>query len=128
MLRSIYKNGGFYVGRYETGGFNEDKVVSKPDRGMKGDGDINSTYWYQMYRMQKEFAKDSKSVASTMIWGCQYDQVMKFIGNEIETVHFDRNLTDAPEVAGNNPLDKMKNIYGFIKKNQMLETGYLWKK
>ena len=46
-----------------------------------------------------------------MIWGCQYDQVIKFIGNEAQIGHTDRGLLINRALTGQNPLDKMKNIY-----------------
>ena len=121
MAKSVATYGGFYVGRYETGGFNEDKVVSKPDRGMNGDGDINKTSWYKMYRMQKEFAKDSEVVASTMMWGSQYDQVMLFVDGKLDgtgqkafnvkTGSSDRLSRNRATGTGNVIADKVANIY-----------------
>lgn len=121
MAKSVATYGGFYVGRYETGGFNEDKVVSKPDRGMNGDGDINNTNWYKMYRMQKEFAKDSEVVASTMMWGSQYDQVMLFVDGKLDgtgqkafnvkTGSSNRHSGNRATGTGNVIADKVANIY-----------------
>lgn len=121
MAKSVATYGGFYVGRYETGGFNEDKVVSKPDRGMNGDGDINNTNWYKMYRMQKEFAKDSEVVASTMMWGSQYDQVMLFVDGKLDgtgqkafnvnTRSSNRHSGNRATGTGNVIVDKVANIY-----------------
>lgn len=121
MAKSVATYGGFYVGRYETGGFNEDKVVSKPDRGMNGDGDINNTNWYKMYRMQKEFAKDSEVVASTMMWGSQYDQVMLFVDGKLDgtgqkafnvnTRSSNRHSGSRATGTGNVIVDKVANIY-----------------
>lgn len=54
-----------------------------------------------------------------MIWGCQYDQVIKFMGEEAQTGHIDRNLTTTLALSGQNELDKMKNIYDL--------EGNLWK-
>ena len=121
MAKSVATYGGFYVGRYETGGFNEDKVVSKPDRGMNEDGDINNTNWYKMYRMQKEFAKDSEVVASTMMWGSQYDQVMLFVDGKLDgtgqkefnvkTGSSNRHSGNRATGTGNVIVDKVANIY-----------------
>ena len=33
------------------------------------------------------------------------------MGEEAQTGHTDRNLTVSPAISGNNPLDKMKNVY-----------------
>ena len=121
MAKSVATYGGFYVGRYETGGFNEDKVVSKPNRGMNGAGDINNTNWYKMYRMQKEFAKDSEVVASTMMWGSQYDQVMLFVDGKLDgtgqkafnvkTGSSNRHSGNSATGTGNVIADKVANIY-----------------
>jgi hypothetical protein len=118
IVESVEKAGGFYVGRYETGGFNETKVVSMPDRGMSSQGDINSATWYQMYKMQKEFGSDI--IGSTMIWGCQYDQVMNFVNGKLDGKGITYNVgtagkRNAGQTAltgtGNTEVDKVANIY-----------------
>ena len=118
MATSVAKNGGFYVGRYETGGFNETKVVSKPDRGMSGNGDTNNTTWYKMYQMQKDFGNEI--VGSSMIWGCQYDQAMKFVNGKLDGTgqtfsvtepNSNRHLGSSTIGTGNTPADFAANIY-----------------
>ena len=46
-----------------------------------------------------------------MIWGCQYDQVIKFIGEQAQVGHSDRKLTEDHALSGQNELDCMNNIY-----------------
>ena len=49
-----------------------------------------------------------------MIWGCQYDQVIRFLkdgGEEVEIGHSDIDLTTDHALSGQNELDCMKNIY-----------------
>ena len=78
MTSSIETYNGFYIGRYETGGFNSKKVVSKKG---EGDNSINRVTWYTMYRLQKELYQNNEnnSVVSSMIWGCEWDRTLKWM-------------------------------------------------
>ena len=49
-----------------------------------------------------------------MIWGCQYDQVIKFLkekGEDPETGHNNIGLTTNHALSGKNEQDCMRNIY-----------------
>ena len=88
MIDSIRENGGFYIGRYEIGGNISEPLV------QKGKTVITNTNWYNLYKACKSFSKGN--VESRMIWGCQWDQVCRFIstykdGNEEKI----RRLTDS---------------------------------
>ena len=124
MVESVGKYKGFYVGRYETGGFNGSTIVVKAgetgtEDSSSANNSINNATWYKMYQMQKDFASTNTNVASTMIWGCQYDQVMKFVddksdgaGNtfDVTTLRSERH-TNSLAATGNNINDKVQNIY-----------------
>ena len=74
--------------RYEIGGNISEPLV------QKGKTVITNTNWYNLYKACKSFSKGN--VESRMIWGCQWDQVCRFIstykeGNETKT----RSLTDS---------------------------------
>lgn len=71
MIESIKENKGFYVGRYELG-----KDASNNPQVKAGDV-MNNTNWYNLYSACKSFS--SGNVESRMIWGCQWDQVCRFI-------------------------------------------------
>lgn len=71
MIESVRKNGGFYIGRYELG-----KDASNNPR-VKAGNVMNSTNWHNLYKACKSFT--SGNVESRMIWGCQWDQVCRFI-------------------------------------------------
>ena len=121
MVESVAKYKGFYVGRYETGGFNTNKIVVKlGETGTRNSyGSINSinwVNWYKMYQMQKDFASSSASVASTMIWGCQWDQVMKFVNGKNDGIYDVKRgsltrHTGELAATGSNINDKVQNIY-----------------
>ena len=74
MIESVKKNGGFYIGRYEIGKNTSDN--NKPQV-KAGAVVMNNTNWYNLYKACKSFT--SGNVESRMIWGCQWDQVCRFI-------------------------------------------------
>ena len=152
MVGSVAKYKGFYVGRYETGGFDTSKVVSKQGEGPEyigGNGSnslsnsnsnsgsrsrststsssgsavqnnsLSNVNWYKAYKMQKEFASGSSSVASSMIWGCEWDQVMKFVNGKtdaegntyaVTTGNISRHTRSLAQ-TGSNSNDLVQNIY-----------------
>ena len=77
MRESIKENKGFYVGRYELG-----KDASNNPQVKAGDV-MNNTNWYNLYSACKSFS--SGNVESRMIWGCQWDQVCRFIRTAKDT-------------------------------------------
>ena len=62
-IESIKKYGGFYIGRYETGGLNGTAVVRKMDT------NIASQTWYTMYKKCKTLGISNPAVTTSMIWG-----------------------------------------------------------
>ena len=118
MVESVGKYKGFYVGRYETGGFTGSTVLIKA-----GKSDINSVYWYKAYQMQKNYASENTVIGSSMIWGCQWDAVMKFVNGKEDGAQNTFNVkiarttegstrhTGSRAATGNNINDKVQNIY-----------------
>jgi len=102
MATSVAKNGGFYISRYEIGSNGESKRKQTVLNELYTSGDM----WYGLYKACRNEAKKIH-----MIFGSQYDQVIKFIGEEAKTGHNDRGLTTKEEPSGLNDKDKMKNIY-----------------
>ena len=133
VVKSVYENQGFYIGRYETSNM-VDSNTNTTVRTVAGTTTgIGSVTWYRMYAQQKKYAENNglTSVKSTMIQGSAYDQVMKFVENgtrpdgktyTIKTagnVGHNRQYNDGPwQTAGLNYTDsttpyndKVKNIY-----------------
>ena len=106
MAKSVAKNGGFYISRYEVGEGGNSKKGQQVLTAASSNGSnyLGANMWYGLYNTLRENNKP-------MIWGCQYDQVIKFIGEEAQIGHNDRNLTTGHALAGQNELDCMKNIY-----------------
>ena len=139
VVKSVYENQGFYIGRYETSGMvdsNTNATVKSVAGTTKGIGDVT---WYRMYAQQKKYAENNglTSVKSTMIQGAAYDQVMKFVENgerpdgqpyNIKTAgNVGHDLSDMYQTGGLNYSgsvqynDKVKNIYD-LEGNVMIWT------
>ena len=73
LVESVIANGGFYIGRYESGNL-ESTAVSK--LGATG---INNVNWYQMYKAQKNIYGNVEGKKTHMIWGSQFDQVLIYL-------------------------------------------------
>ncbi len=72
MAKSVAKYGGFYIGRYESSGLKDgEKPIVQKEKSP-----TVSTNWYTMYKNSKNLAQEGTQVTSSMIWGCQWDQVM----------------------------------------------------
>ena len=73
MIQAIEKYGGFYIGRYETGGLSTKAVV------VKGNNDMGGQNWYTQYKRCKELKGNNTNIETSMLWGCQFDKVHKFL-------------------------------------------------
>ena len=83
VVKSVYENQGFYIGRYETSNMVNENTNSTVRTVAGTTTGINNVSWYRMYAQQKKYAENKglTSVKSTMIQGSAYDQVMKFVEN-----------------------------------------------
>ena len=115
MAKSVATYGGFYIARYEVG-YDATTCTSKKGQvvmNASATANKGANMWYGLYN---HIIGTKGGTTSQMIWGSEYDQVIKFIGSEAQTGHTDRNLpgTNGSEdyrASGATPLDKMKNIY-----------------
>ena len=76
MYESIKKYGGFYIGRYELTGTVETPTVKV---GIV----LASQNWYKMRKLCTEIIKNNANVASTMIYGVEWDETMNWLKNTI---------------------------------------------
>ena len=129
VVKSVYENQGFYIGRYETSGMVDSNTNATVKSVAGTNTGIGSVTWYRMYAQQKKYAENNQltSVKSTMIQGAAYDQVMKFVENgerpdgqpyNIKTAgNVGHDLSDMYQTGGLNYSgsvqynDKVKNIY-----------------
>ena len=112
MAKSVAKNGGFYISRYEVGEGGSSKkgqpvlTAATTGGGSGATAYLGANMWYGLYNTIKNSGANKQ-----MIWGCQYAQVIKFIGEPAQIGHSDRNLTTTHALSGQNELDCMNNIY-----------------
>ena len=112
MAKSVAKNGGFYISRYEVGEGGSSKkgqpvlTAAATEGGSGATAYWGANMWYGLYNTIKNSGANKQ-----MIWGCQYDQVIKFIGEPAQIGHNDRNLTKTHALSGQNERDCMNNIY-----------------
>ncbi len=108
MKESIEKYNGFYIGRYETGNLSKTRAAV-----TKNNSDIGSQTWYVMYQKSKEIVEGK----SSMIWGCQWDAVMKWFLSDDGTKEYvtnsivKGNYSGSQIPTGSNDNYSVKNIY-----------------
>ena len=137
MIKSVSQYGGFYVGRYEMSLNSETKnAESKYGATSANAKDTDTIQWYGLYNKAKTYAPEnaSQKVVSSMIWGSQYDAMLKWMkGNNINVTSTtptdlsigttSRNTTRVTGGANNGQTvskDKLSNIY------DLLGNSYEW--
>lgn len=115
MAKSVALYKGFFISRYEVnvdGNSMQDKPVAHA-------GTDSKNTWYGLYDFLRT---DSSNLNTSMIFGCQYDQVMKFIDSkerldgegyefDISTAYWERHKAAGAENTGKNLHDLVCNIY-----------------
>ena len=79
MLTSIEEYKGFFIGRFETSLDSNGKAQSKINQAPATADNASANTWYGFYAKQKDFATSNNRVESSMIWGSQYDAMIKWI-------------------------------------------------
>ena len=87
IIESIKKYGGFYIGRYETGGLNGTTVVRKMDTNIA----IQS--WYTMYKKCLTLKGTNTDVKTSMIFGNLWDETLEWLVKSGATISDGTTLT-----------------------------------
>ena len=87
IIESIKKYGGFYIGRYETGGLNETAVVKKMDINIGGQN------WYTMYKKCLTLKGTNTCVKTSMIFGNLWDETLEWLVKSGATISDGATLT-----------------------------------
>lgn len=80
IINSISTYHGFYVGRYEISKSSNNIAQSKPDNTVLTTETESANKWYGLYAYGKTY--NTSSVGSSMIWGSQYDAMMRWMQKE----------------------------------------------
>ena len=121
MVKSVNTYHGFYVGRYETS-LNSSKVAQSKQGVTSSDArQTDTNMWYGLYARQKLYS--TSSVQGSMIWGSQWDSMMRWMqSNKIDVtsttpkdaatgITTSKNTT---RVTGSASKDKLSNIYDLL--------------
>ena len=133
MIKSVAQYGGFYVGRYEMSLNSETKnAESKYGVTSANASDTDTNQWYGLYNKAKTYAPEknsdntenaSQKVVSSMIWGSQYDAMLRWmvnsgIKNITSTSPTDLSIgttsRNATRKTGTVSKDKLSNIYDLL--------------
>ena len=125
MIKSVLQYGGFYVGRYEMSLNSTTKNAESKYGATSATAERTSAnQWYGLYNKAKTYAPEnaSQKVVSSMIWGSQYDAMLKWMkGNGIDvtsTTPTDLSIgttsRNTARVTGTVSKDKLSNIYDLL--------------
>lgn len=87
IIESIKKYGGFYIGRYETGGLNGTAVVRKMYT------NIANQNWYTMYKKCLTLKGTNTDVKTSMIFGNLWDEALEWFVKSGATISDGTTLT-----------------------------------
>mgnify|MGYP004502477937 CR=1 FL=1 len=126
MVKQVEKYHGFYVGRYEMSlNRNTGEAQSKGGEKSADASESANNKWYGLYTKAKTYAPDTqentKSVVSSMIWGSQYDAMMRWMqDNGVDVTSTDssklQNAVRNTEsiTGGENNKDVINNVYDIL--------------
>ena len=77
IVKSVYENEGFWVGRYETSGMANSNTVGNIKIVAGSNAYISDVNWYRMYAQQKKYA-ENRGMLGGMIQGAAHDQMLMF--------------------------------------------------
>ena len=130
MIKSVSKNKGFYVSRYEMSLDANKNAQSKKMQSSATNGTTSANRWYGLYNKAKNYAlktDSTKNVVSSMIWGSQYDAMMNWIHKDSNVnVNSSTPVTgavrnqDTQRRTGFVETYKIKNVY------DLLGNSYEW--
>lgn len=120
MKSCVGRYEGFYVGRYEASlSADGTKSESKYKMPMTS-AETSGNKWSGIYEKLTNLNTTSRAVDTHMIWGCQWDRVMKFVNGSLDgngnvynvgTLNIERHGGMSLAKTGDNVADKVKNIY-----------------
>ena len=117
MLKSIYKNGGFWVGRYEAG--IEKNRIEKGDAATVPLSKANLYPYNYVTRTQAKVLAEkieSGSYTSSLMFGVQWDLVLKYIESKNATTQ--TNLKTDSKIIGN----YSENLWNITNENAKYST------
>ena len=126
MVESVAEYKGFYVGRYEMSLSASGTAQSVAGATSATNSADSANMWWGLY--EKATTYSTSGVISEMIWGCQYDAMLRWMkGNNIDVTNktptdTNRNVTaskNTTRVTGSeNSNDILNNVYDILGNSQ----------
>lgn len=120
MAKSVTKYKGFYIGRYEMSKSTNNTVQSKANSiALTTDNDneipeMNGNTWYGLYAYGKTYTNSYDSAVSSMVWGSQYDAMMRWMeysGDNVTSANDIIKNTNQTTTGFKEDTDVIRNIY-----------------
>ena len=110
MIKSVEKYKGFYVSRYEMSKDSNNRAASVEGTPLVND---SNNKWYGLYAYGKTYK--TSSVESSMIWGSQYDAMMRWMydngkGTDVKK-DIGNNRNDTQTTGAKKDTDIINNVY-----------------
>ena len=86
MIKSVEEYSGFYIGRYEMSKSSSNTAQSKKNSTALTADTSSANRWYGLYAYGKTYTNSYDSVESSMVWGSQYDAMMRWMQENGEDV------------------------------------------
>ena len=107
MLKSVYENGGFYVGRYEAG-ISENRTASSGDATETPVSKANAYPYTWVTRTQAKvlaekikYTNGDKSYTGSLMFGVQWDLVLAFMSKDTKRIKSVDDLRKGSTAIGN---------------------------
>ena len=130
MVKSVDKYDGFYIGRYEMSkSTTTNKAASIANVASLTDTENSANMWYGLYAYGKTYK--TSSVESSMIWGSQYDAMVRWMQSGENKVDVTKDIggnRNKTQTTGNTETDVIRNIYDLYGCNfeWTLESRYTY--
>ena len=128
MIKSVEKYGGFYIARYEMSKSERNTAQSKANSVALDANTYNGNTWYGLYAYGKTYK--TSSVESSMIWGSQYDAMMRWMqsgenGIDVTIRNDEIKNTNSKLTGPVGDIDIIRNVYDLYggKKEWTLEAS-----
>ena len=116
MIKSVEQYGGFYVSRYEMSKSSNNTAASVGNvTPLVND---SSNMWYGLYAYGKTYTNSANSVESSMIWGSQYDAMMRWMqsgehGVDVtKDIGNNRNTSTTTKASSTDVIKNVYDLYG----------------
>ena len=114
MAKSVEIYHGFYIGRYEMSKSDSNTAQSKANSTALTASTSSANRWYGLYAYGKKYTNIADSVESSMVWGSQYDAMMRWMQDneeDVKSTNDDIKSTNKTITGFEGDADIIRNVY-----------------